>query len=286
MPIKGNILFCPACNHSQPQINLINCEKCGQDLGAPNVNIVSTDDELTALENRYNDAKSFVASNGNGNILDSFENHFNTNVKAIINTSLPTLDAWIVKSGAYKTYHRAVEGGLRVIADLKNDRKRAAIDSLFYGTYGRDINFASLTLNEEGLESYGNCRIILNEGSIKSRSSILEENSFNFVKTHDINFETLNIPAGYRSKWHDKIKLTIAKLHTKLDSNTVEKDFEKMVLSSTGDKNTDDFIEVHIYKELTNLAAESIYIPTPKDSRSKISVKAIKEKFLGKINIV
>ncbi len=286
MPIKENTLYCPDCNHSQPQINLINCEKCGHDLGAPNVNIVSTEDELKALGNRYNDAISFTSRNGAESILNSFENYFNTNVKAVVNTSLQTLDAWIAKSGAYKTYHRAVEDGLRVIANLHNDQKRTVIDSLLYGTYGRDISFATLTLNEEGLESYGNCRVILNEDSIKSRSSTLEENSFHFVKTHNINFETLNIPAGYRSTWNDKLKLTIAKLHTKLNSDSKESDFTKMVLFSTGDKDTDEFIEVHVYKELTNLAVESIYIPTPKNSKAKISIRAIKEKFSGQVNII
>ncbi len=283
MPIKGNILHCQDCNHPQSQINLTNCENCGHDLGAPNVNIVSTEDELKTLLKRYDKARDYTRNNGTEDELNRFEDFFNSNVKAIMNLPIHTLDAWIVKSGAYKSYHRAVEEGLRDIADLFNDRKRTTIDSFLYGTYGRDINFAALAINDKGLESYGNCRVILNEDSIKSRSSTLEENSFNFVRTHNINFETLNIPAGYRSKWHDKVKLAVAKLHTKLTSGSTEKDFASMVLLSTGDKGTDEFIEVHIYKELTKLAVKSIYVPTPKNKKDKISVQAIEGKCTGKV---
>jgi len=285
MPIKGNILYCPDCNHLQSQINLTNCEYCGYDLGAPNVNIVMTEIELNALQRRYDDARNYTIKHGTEDALNRFEDYFNTNVKVIKNMSLQTLYKWIVLTGAYKSYQRAVEEGLRDVANLFNDRKRTTIDSLFYGTYGRDINFAALTLNDKGIESYGNCRVIFNEDSIKSRSSTLEENSFNFVKTHKINFETLNIPAGYRSTWHDKFKLAGAKLHSKLALGNQEEDFNEMVLSSKEDKDTDEFIEVHIYKKLTNLAVKSIFVPAPKNnSKDKIFVKAIEEKCPGKVN--
>ena len=284
MPVNGNILYCQDCNHHQPQINLTNCEKCGHDLGAPNVNIVSTDDELIALQKRYDNARKHASNNGTENALNRFEDYFNANVKAIKNIPLKTLRAWVVQTGSYKTYHRAVEEGLRDIADLFNDRKRTIIDSYLYGTYGRDINSAALTLNDNGLESYGNCRVILNEDSIKSRSSTLEENPFNFVKTHNINLEKSDIPAGYRSTWQNKLKLAVAKLHTKFTSDSVERDFIGMILLSTGNRETDEFIEVHIYKKLTNFAIECIYVPTLKNrSKDKLSIKAIEEKLPGKV---
>ena len=282
---KRQILYCPVCDHPQSQINFTNCEKCGHDLGAPNVNIVSTENELKALKKRYDDAKNYTIKNGTEDTLNKFENYFDSNAKAIINISFQTLYAWIVNTGAYQSYHRSVEVGLRNIADLDNDRKRSTIDSFFYGTHGRDITYAALTLNNEGLESYGNCRIILNDDSIKSRASTLEENSFDFVKTHKVNLELLNIPAGYRSTWFDKLKLAVSKLHTKLSSGNNEGDFDRIILSSNGDRKNDQFIEVHIYKKLTTFAVESIFIPTPKNNKDKLLVKAIEGKCPGKINI-
>jgi hypothetical protein len=281
MPVIGNILHCPVCDKPQSQINLTDCEFCGNDLGAPNVNIVSTEDEFNALHKRYNDSKEYCSINGTQDVLNLFEKSFNSNAKAIINVNLKTLDAWIVKSAAYQSYHRAVEEGKRTIANLDDDRKRTIIDSFLYGTYGRDICYATLTLNDVGLESYGNCRVILNDNSIKSRSSTLEENSYNFVATHKINLETPEIPLGYRSTWHEKLKLAVAKLHKKLSTANVEKDFIPMVLTNSGDRKNDDFIEVHIYKNLTTFAISSIFIPVPKKSTDILIVKAIEAKCPG-----
>lgn len=283
MPVVGNTLYCPDCNKAQSQINLTNCENCGHDLGAPNVNIVSTEDEMKALQKRYDDAIEYCGKTGTQSVLKSFEDSFNSNARAIINVNLQTLNSWIVKSGAYQSYHRAVEEGQRTIANLNNDRKRTIIDSFLYGTYGRDISYATITLNNEGLESYGNCRVILNEDSIKLRSSMLEENSFTFVATHKINLETPDMPVGYRSTWPDKLKIAVAKLHKRLSPANVEKDFTAMVLTNSGNRDYDDFIEVHIYKNLTTFAISSIFIPSPKSNTDRIIVKAIEAKCPGKV---
>jgi len=285
MPVRGNILYCPICAHPQSQINLVICERCSCDLGAPNVNIVSTEDELNALKLRYEEAKDFTKKNSTEVALNRFESHFNANVKAVINISLKTLLNWVLNTSSYKTYHRAVDEGLRKVADLNNDRKRTAIDSLFYGTHGRDIYYAALTLNSQGLESYGHCRVILDENLIENRASTLEENSFNFVKTHKINFEKLDIPNGYRSTWGDKLKLTVAKLHLRLTSSSSENDFDNLVLKNARDRNNDEFIEIHIYNYLSSYVIKSVFIPKPKNDKDKIDVMAIEGKLSTKVNI-
>jgi len=283
MPVKGNTLYCQVCNHPQSQINLNNCENCGHDLGAPNVNIVSTEDELAALQNRYDEARNFCIKNGTEDTLNKFEDFFNKNVKAVKNLSFETITTWLGNSGDHKSYHRAVEEGIRPIANLFNDRKRTVIDSILYGSHGKEINFAALTLDNKGLESYGNCRVILNENSIKSRSSTLEENSFIFFRTHKTNLETLEIPRGFRSVWNDKTKLAIAKIHKKLTPGSIEKDYSEAVLLSTGNPDNDDFIEVHIYREITNLAVKEIFVPVPRMLEDKICLEIIEEINPGKV---
>src|SRR5258705_5717643 len=177
MSVKGNILYCPSCSQPQTQVNLTNCLNCGHDLGAPNVNMVSTEDELNALQKRYDAAKTNALANGTEDILSKFEGFFNVNVKAVKNLTLDILHSWIVTSGVYHTYHRSVDSGQRLIAKPDDDQKRTVIDSFLYGTHGREMNFAALTLNDNGLFSYGDCTVIFNEDSIKHRSSVLEENS-------------------------------------------------------------------------------------------------------------
>ena len=283
MPVKGNNLFCPSCNKSQSQINLIDCEYCGHDLGAPNVNIVSTETELTALQGRYDNAMEYAIKSDKVDQLKNFENFFNNNVNGIINLSLHVLEAWIIQSGAYKSYHRAIGDKLRTIAIPSNDQKRTVLNSVIHGTYGRDMIYAALTLNCQGLTSYGNCSVILDEQAIESRATTLEENSYTLIKTHNLNLEKLEIPPGYRSNWQNKIKLAVAKLHKKINQDSNEKDFCEMILFSDGKRNGEDFIEVHVYKEITNFAIKIIYIPKSNNRREELVIKAIEEKCPGKV---
>lgn len=283
MPVIGNNLICPSCNKEQSQINLIDCEYCGQDLGAPNVNTVSTETELTALQRRYEDATEFAITYDTADQLKNFENFFDSNVNGIINLSLPVLEALIIHTGAYKTYQRAVEDKLRTIAIPSIDQKRTVIDSVIYGTHGKDMIYAALSLNRQGLTSYGNCGVILDEKAIKSRATTLEENSYTFIKTHNLNLEKLEIPPGYRSNWQNKLKLAVAKLHKKIDQDSSEKDFCEMVLFSDGKRDSEDFIEVHVYKEITNFAIKIIYIPIHNSRREKLTIKALEEKCPGKV---
>lgn len=283
MPVRENILFCPSCNKEQSQINLIDCEYCGQDLGAPNVNMVSTETELTALQRRYEDATEYAITADTVDQLKNFENFFNSNINCIINLSLTVLEAWIIQAGAYKTYQRAVEDKLRTIAIPSNDQKRTVIDSVIYGTHGKDMIYAALSLNHQGLTSYGNCGVILDEKAIKSRATTLEENSYTFIKTHNLNLEKLEIPPGYRSNWQNKLKLAVAKLHNKINQDSNEKDFCEMILFSDGKRNSEDFIEVHVYKEITNFAIKIIYIPKSNNRREELVIKTIEEKCPGKV---
>lgn len=282
MPIKGNTLECPSCRRPQSQINFVNCEYCGTDLGAPNVNIVSTDNETSALKKRYDDAKLESHKLGTSKYLDSFEIYFNQNVHAIINLNLSELKEWIIAGDSYKNYYRGVVEGNRKIAALANDQKRTIVDSIMHGFYGQYIIHAALTLNQNGLISYGNYGVIIDENAIKLRSSLLEENSYNFVINHHLGPENPNIPIGYRSNWLDKTKLAVSKLYKKIN-NSDENEFCLFVLKSNGKRQDDEFIEVHVYKEITTLAIRNIYIPISKNKTDELLVKVIEIKCSGKV---
>lgn len=285
MSVVGNILYCPnpSCAHQQPDVNRAYCEICGTSLGAPNVNIVSTELERLALDTRYDESKGYLISIGLATVLDDFEQFFNSNAKAVINMNLDLLYKWAGQDSNYYAYGRGVEDGLRPIASLFNDRKRTAIDACLYGTYGREIVYAALSLNDHGLESYGDCTVILNENAISLRASVLEENAFDFVKTHDINLATLVIPLGYRATWDGKLKLTVAKIYKKLNLKSQIKDFAKFVLLNSKRRENDEFVEVHIYKELSPRSVSTIFIPTPINDTDKYFVEGIRQKSTSKI---
>jgi hypothetical protein len=245
--------------------------------------MVNTEIELAELQRRYDNATEYAITSDTVDRLKDFENFFDRNVDGIINLSLPVLEALIVHTRAYKTYQRAVEDKSRTIAIPSNDQKRAVIDSVIYGTYGKDMIHAALSLNRQGLNSYGNCSMILDEKAIKNRATTLEENSYSFVETHKLNLENLEIPIGYRSNWQNKLKLAVAKLHKKINQDSNEKDFCEMVLFSDGERDSEYFIEVHVYKEITNFAIKIMYIPKPNNRRDELSIKAIEEKCPGKV---
>lgn len=284
MSISGNDLICDNCLHKQSQINIEWCEKCGESLGAPNVNEVSSEAEKQALNQRYQDAIKESSAKGLEKKMNLFKAHFETNVKAVINVDLILLSEWLGKSGGYKSYHRAVESGLRQIAQLNNDRKRTVIDSFICGTYGRDLIFAALSLDGFGLRSYGDCHVVLDSPAISKRASLLEENSFNFVKKHNISLSDPIAPLGFRSTWEEKLKLVVAKVGTKINSTSSKDDFDCYVMTNTGDRDKDEYVEVLIYKDLTRFAVDTVRIPRPKSASDKVYAGMVKSKLPGQVS--
>jgi hypothetical protein len=285
MPVRGNILYCPNpdCGLPQRQINDDSCKYCGADLGAPNVNEVSTDDEKNALQKRYDEAKKQLVDSGNEPGLTNFENHFTAEVRPVINLSLTALKAWLLgPDGAYKSYSRLLEDGDVQIKKPINDKWRILVDGILYGSNGKNMVFAALSLNNSGLITYGECTVVINEPAIVNRATAIEENSFNFVKKHGLDIKALK---GYRAAWQDKMKLTVAKLHRKINNSSTQQDFCTLVLSTAGDRHTEEFIEVHIYKDLAPITVKSIHLPAPKSAKQRLYTKAIDEKYPGKVFI-
>ena len=187
MPVRGSILYCQRCDFQHSQLNLTTCQSCGNDLGPPNVNEISTQDEFDALQTRYDKAKQTLNDDGNQAILSEFEDFVLKEVNAVLNVSFDAICSCFVDNGsAYKSYYRLLENGDRIIADLINDKRRNTVDSILWGSHKRNMIFAALSADNIGLRSYGNCCVVLNENSIKYRTSLLEENSFVFVKKHNV----------------------------------------------------------------------------------------------------
>ncbi len=279
MPVRGNILFCEVCQTPQPQVNYANCIQCGSDLGAPNVNEVSTEDEINALEKRYINATNFIIANGNEDGLEHFKTYFSHNVNAVINLSFKAIKAWLLTTDRkYKSYSRLLEEGDKQIKTPFNDKWRTMVDGYLYGDNGRDIVFAALSLDGAGLLTYGDCTVIINEPAIALRATVIEENSFNFAGRHKFDINKLK---GYRSVWNDKLKLAVAKLEKRIENSSTKEDFVRFILFTDGDRHSEEFIEVHIYKALFPVAIKSIHIPATKSAKDIVRIKAIGEKYPG-----
>lgn len=286
MPVTENKLYCSECTFEQQQINLLNCEKCGHNLGAPNVNEVSVRDERNALDERYNIAKHYAQKNGLGQQVDAFELYFVENVRVVINLDFAVLKTWLLHSEPYRNYYKLTEDGNRLIARPEYDRKRTIVDSYLFGTYGRNITYAALSLDNSGLISYGNSSVVLEDSLISLRTSFIEENSYNFVKNHVINLEEVVIPKGYRAVWDNKQKLSVAKLSGQIQANSDNTSFRNFVLHSDGNRENDEFIEAHVFNELSHHTIKKVFIPTPFTSKDQLDFDKLNTQYPGKVFVI
>ena len=104
-----------------------------------------------------------------------------------------------------------------------------------------------------GLSSFGPCAIRLREVVVDERATLLEGNSYHFISKHNIR-PGEDIPPGYSAAWRERHKLAVAKLATQISPGTTEQEHSKILLFSEGRRDTDEFIEVHIYGGFDNKA--------------------------------
>jgi hypothetical protein len=96
-------------------------------------------------------------------------------------------------------------------------------------------------------------------------ATVMEENSFTFLRVHKV-LPGDKVPPGYRVKWCDRHLLATAKLGGKLKPSG--QNFNELLLSCEGNRQTDDFMEVHIYGEFNNRSIASIATPKVKKEKA------------------
>jgi len=108
------------------------------------------------------------------------------------------------------------------------------------------LHYAALTLTEEGLPHYGECHILLREEMVAHRTSTFEENS----AVHVDRFGH-KIGAGRRSDWAGRSRLCVAKLASRITNSTTAADFPALLLKAAPSSLDDEFVELHVFGELT-----------------------------------
>jgi len=233
------------------------CSTCGEDIGFPNVRQVGRQEERDALEKRYLDAVNAAKANGRDSALKSFAEAAEKTC-AVINLNLDHLHDFLTQDNLlYSTYALQVTGQIRKPAESQDDRNRRMAEALLFGHYGEEIRYAALSLDGTGLESYGPYAMMLKEIAIAKRAVLLEKNSFHFITQHNLQFGQA-VPLGYRAVWQERHKLAVAKLAGEISSKTLPDEYPGILLFSDGNRETDRFIEVHIYGAFDNKAVESV----------------------------
>ena len=149
--------------------------------------------------------------------------------------------------------------------------------------HGGDIVFAALSLDDDGLASYGDVSVVLSVPLVKKRISVFEKNSFVLYDelTREKGWEPVDFPppTGHFGIWESRHQLAVAKCHTQLDGNEKDEDFCPILLHSTNDQSKDEFIELHIFDKITYFNFQKVKFQAKlTDKQSLIALSIAKEK--------
>lgn len=156
------------------------------------------------------------------------------------------------------SYHALLAAGARRPAAHANDRQRTVVDALLFGSVGPQIGYAALSARA-GLRSYGLVTLHLKLGSLERRTSLLEENAYDFIRRHGVT-DRSPPPRGYRAPLCGRVALATAKLAGRLRTDPTDDELADLLLHSGADRAADDFIEAHIWGPLHRSAVEAVTV--------------------------
>jgi len=247
---------CPNCQ-CECELTEDFCVVCAYFLGYPNVRIAKRQEEVSSLSERYEKARSEAEELGFIQKFEKIEEQIRKSV-AVINVPFNYLYTFMMDDRQlYSNYYGLVDGEVRKAAKEEYDRQRRVVDSLLFGSYADKIRFGVLSLDGSGLTSYGNFAMRLSNFAIERRSSVLEENSFQFVRKLEIRLSK-PIPTGHRAGWDERHKLAMCKIFSELEDPLDQEQYQSLLVKNTCDRQKDGFIEVHIYGPFNNKAVDSV----------------------------
>ncbi|MGH9958863.1 MAG: hypothetical protein ACREBC_17345 [Pyrinomonadaceae bacterium] len=241
------------------------CSKCGKDVGFPNVREVGCDEERVALHRRYESALDVGQKRGAQDQIRAFASAVESISHAVINTWASYLFQFLNDPRqTYANYSLQTSAGTRRPASMGNDRNRRGTEGILFGHYAERIHHAALSLDGSALSSYGDedCCFTIADVTADSKATVLQENSYKFIHSHTL-LPGNEIPLGYRAVWSERHKLAVAKLAVQIDKTTPPSSFPGLLLYSVGNRDTDEYLEVHIYGSFDNQAVEAVKIPKP-----------------------
>lgn len=234
--------------------------------------------EAAELATRVDAARNDAVARGASSALADLERAVDAS-QAVVNVQPDFLRQLLLDDKAlYAPYAKLMAAGIRAPALFENDAQRTAVEGMLFASFGEEIVYAALALDGRGLGSYGPVSMELKPEMISHRASVLEENSYTFVKKRHLSpFDAL--PRGHRAAWADRSQIGAAKLAHRVLSTTTGAEHAELVLSSDGaDRSKDDFIEVHIFGSFDRRAIGKItMLAMPLDPAEQIRMEALRE---------
>ena len=181
----------------------------------------------------------------------------------------------------YENVETLVGAGVRRPPSLQDDKHRAAVVGILFGTYGGQVVYGILSLTGDGLPTYGDVACRLRSIAIDDRTTFLESNSYRFVEQQGLR-PGEPVPPGYVAVWDNRRDLVVAKLGKSLPWGNCISDWQRLLVRTDGkNRSKDEFIEAHIFESF-DIAAIEAMIPCDGKTLSKeakIDLKLATEKF-------
>ena len=264
---------CKDCGNEVP-LAWNHCPHCGRPGLFPNVKATQVPAEKEALERRYQAALRNASGRGAEAEVKKFETAV-TSSKAVMARPLRELDRLAASDKElFSTFYRLLGEEVRLPHGNQWDLLRRIADEALFPGYKEEIRFAALSLDRNGLSSYGECSFVLRDDLIAHRASVFEENSAVFLKRH----QAYEAPAGHRAVWGERGKLCVAKLAGCIGPSTPDAQFPGILLRTGATSGEDEFVEVHIWGPVSIRTMERILMSTP---RKKTFWKALRDRLQG-----
>jgi hypothetical protein len=272
----------PGCGFDMP-LGEQHCPHWGRPRLFPNVDMASTEDEQKGLDRRYQKSLRAAKKNKAEDTCKAFEAFAaETAIPVVARPMLEVsrvakMDSELVATFAGRG-EVSLTAGTHVIRGPKWSTIRVPAESALYGEQNRrELHFAALSPNDEGLSNYGDCSITLREELISHRTTVFNENMLEFFGRHGNKyFKTGRFPPGNLTVWDDRGKLAVAKHAGELKEKSDESDFPSVLLTSGSDTTDDRFIELHILGGMTVRTFEKVVLTSRPNGTAPAIVKGLR----------
>ncbi len=273
--------ICVHCSLEMP-VSRTNCPHCGLPSFFPNVDLAKTPEERQKLARRVQSSLQRLKEKAAEHIGRSFISACRNSVAVFACTLLKLHREIAATTEIFETYYDLERLRLRAAAprgtvlDWAKLRPQAEIELLGSHHHIDQIHYACLTLNGQGLDSYGDCAITLSTHMIAHRSSCFEGNTA--VRYH----QTHSFAEILRSDWDERHLLCLAACEDRLDSSCNVDSFPDILVNILGNAEQDQFVEVHVFGPMTARTFQSVRVNVSKHRRrEQVFRKAVQEKLGG-----
>ncbi|MGJ5819963.1 hypothetical protein [Paludibaculum fermentans] len=161
----------------------------------------------------------------------------------------------------YANLHDLIQAQLLEKYPREWHSKRKGIDNIVFGTDGESLVFGALNLGTDGVFSYGPCCVYIHMNMIANVVSFLERNSFVYFSQNGAAV-SVHVPPGTRAVRSTVAHLAVVKHIRDMQQLTDVslKCLARVLLTSQGDKFSDEFIEAQIAKSVKSSMFKSVVV--------------------------